>query len=80
MFVFAAGFFVVVVWLGVCFWGKGVFVLILHLHGKVLTSKIMIANSFKTEVTRIRTRTQKLGFYTRLYFAKLYLTVFLSKI
>lgn len=48
LFVFAAGFFVVVVWLGVCFWGKGMFVLLLHLHGKVLTSKIMIANSFRS--------------------------------
>ena len=41
------------------------FVSLLHLSGKVLTSKIMIATS-GPKITRILTRSQKLSLYTRL--------------
>lgn len=51
------------------------FVLLLYLSGNVLTSKIIIATSCGPEITRILTRTWKLGLYTRLYFPKLYLTL-----
>lgn len=40
--------------------------------------KIMIANSSRTEITRILTRTQKPSLYIRFYFAKLHLTMTVS--
>lgn len=46
-------------------WGY-VFVLLLHLSAKVLTSKITLATSSGSEITRILTRSQKLSIYIRL--------------